>query len=90
MNPIEIVYQLRLLGKNQAQIARELGVSGGLVSNVIHGRATAHSVAVYIASLLGREISDIWPHQYTFKPRGAHHNRRDAQTIVLDSEGEAT
>ena len=90
MNPIDIVYQLRLLGKNQAQIARELGVSGGLVSNVIHGRATAHSVAVYIASLLGREISEVWPHQYTFKPRGAHRHRRNAQTQVLDLEGEAT
>jgi len=69
MEPIEISYRLRCLGKSQTQIARELQVSSGVVGNVIHGRITAHAVASYIAQLLGCTIDDLWPGQYTFKPR---------------------
>lgn len=69
MDAVEINYRLRRLGKTQAQIAREVGVSGGVVSNVIHGRITAHAVALYIAGLLGLRIEEIWPERYVFKPR---------------------
>ena len=69
MDAVEINYRLRRLGKTQAQIAEEVGVSGGVVSNVIHGRITAHAVATYIAGLLGLRVEDIWPERYVFKPR---------------------
>ena len=69
MDAVEINYRLRRLGKTQAQIAQEVGVSGGVVSNVIHGRITAYAVARYIAGLLGLKIEEIWPGRYVFKPR---------------------
>ncbi len=69
MDAVEINYRLRRLGKTQAQIALELGVSGGVVSNVIHGRITAYAVARHIAALLGLKIDEIWPERYVFKPR---------------------
>ena len=69
MDAVEINYRLRRLGKTQAQIAEEVGVSGGVVSNVIHGRVTAHAVAKYIAGLLDLRVEDIWPERYVFKPR---------------------
>ncbi|MCK6389880.1 MAG: helix-turn-helix domain-containing protein [Azonexus sp.] len=69
MDAVEINYRLRRLGKTQAQIAREVGVSGGVVSNVIHGRITAYAVAQHIAGLLGLRIEELWPERYIFKPR---------------------
>ena len=69
LDPLEINYSLRRIGKSQSAIARELGVSTGIVSNVVHGRTTSHFVASHIAHLLGLEISQIWPSQYIYKPR---------------------
>lgn len=71
MDAIEIIYQLRRLGKSQAQIARELGITGGVVGNVIHDRITAYAVASHIAGLLGLTVEKIWPTRYVFKPRGS-------------------
>lgn len=69
MDAIEINYRLRRLGKTQTRIAKDLGVRGGVVSNVIHNRATAHAVAQHIAGLLEMRVEDIWPNRYVFKPR---------------------
>ena len=69
IDPLEIMYRLRRLGKSQAAIARELKVSGGVVSNVIHNRITAYSVARHIADLLEVRVEDLWPERYVFKPR---------------------
>jgi lambda repressor-like predicted transcriptional regulator len=77
MDAVEINYRLRRLGKTQAQIAREVGVSGGVVSNVIHGRITAYAVAQHIAGLLGLRIEDIWPERYIFKPRQRQSHKED-------------
>ena len=77
MDAIEINYRLRRLGKTQAQIAREVGVSGGVVSNVIHGRITAYAVAQHIAGLLGLRIEEIWPERYIFKPRQRQSHREE-------------
>ena len=77
MDAVEINYRLRRLGKTQAQIAREVGVSGGVVSNVIHGRITAYAVAQHIAGLLGLRIEDIWPERYIFKPRQRQNHREE-------------
>ena len=64
------MYRLRRLGKTQADIARDLGVSGGVVNGVIHDRTTAHAVASHIAGLLGCTVQQLWPERYVFKPRG--------------------
>ena len=75
MDAVEIIYRLRRLGKSQAQIARDLGVSGAVVNNVIHARITAHAVASHIAGLLGCSVESLWPARYTFKPRGPSAHR---------------
>ncbi|MGB8517263.1 MAG: helix-turn-helix domain-containing protein [Gallionella sp.] len=64
------------VGKSQAQLARELGVSGGVINNVIHDRITSFAVATYIANLLNSKVDELWPDRYVFKPRGraAHKN----------------
>lgn len=77
MDAVEINYRLRRVGKTQAQIAREVGVSGGVVSNVIHGRITAYAVAQHIAGLLGLRIEELWPERYIFKPRQRQNHRED-------------
>jgi lambda repressor-like predicted transcriptional regulator len=76
MDAIDIIYRLRRIGKSQAQLARELGVSSGVVNNVIHDRITAHEVAKHIASLLGIPVTEVWPRRYIFKPRGRAPSRR--------------
>jgi lambda repressor-like predicted transcriptional regulator len=87
MDAIEIIYLLHRLGKSQAQLARELGVSGGVVNNVIHNRITAYAVATHIAELLGQEVGEIWPDRYVFKPRVRALNRREAKVPVHCTEG---
>ena len=77
MDAVEINYRLRRLGKTQAQLAREVGVSGGVVSNVIHGRITAYAVAQHIAGLLGLRIEELWPERYIFKPRQRQNHKED-------------
>ena len=85
MDTVEINYRLQRLGKSQAQIARDLGISGAVVNNVIHGRITAHAVASHIASLLGSRAEEVWPDRYTFKPRGPAANR-SRRTNALNGE----
>lgn len=69
MDHVEISYRLRRIGKTQADIARNLGVSPGVVSNVIHGRITSFTVASHIAALIGHEVSELWASIYVFRPR---------------------
>lgn len=87
MDALEIIYQLRRRGFSQARLARDLGVSGGVINNVIHDRVTAHGVATAIAALMGCEVTDIWPERYKFKPRGAASNRRTPENA---EHGEAS
>lgn len=75
MDAVEIIYRLRRLGKSQAQIARDLGVTGGVVNNVIHDRITAYAVASHIAGLLTCRVEELWPTRYTFKARGPSAHR---------------
>lgn len=78
MDALDISYRLKRLGKTQTQIAHDLGVRQGVVSNVIHDRVTAHGVATYIAELLGMRVDELWPARYCFKPRGPATKRRKA------------
>lgn len=70
MDAANIIYLLRRLGKSQAQLARELSVSNGVISNVIHNRITSFAVASHIAAILDSEVGELWPNRYVFKPRG--------------------
>jgi lambda repressor-like predicted transcriptional regulator len=69
MDALEINYRLRRLGKSQTRLAHDLGVSPGIVNNVIHDRSTCFQVAEYIAELLGKSVNELWPERYVFKPR---------------------
>lgn len=69
LSGIQISYQLRMLGWTQAALARELGVSAGMVNNVIHNRVTCHRVAQHMADLLQQSIQSLWPGRYEYKPR---------------------
>ncbi len=71
MDALEIAYRLRLLGKRQADIAKELGISPQVVHRVIGGQITAHAVATYIAHLLDSTPVELWPERYIFKPRAS-------------------
>jgi lambda repressor-like predicted transcriptional regulator len=80
---IEINYRLRQLGWTQAALARELGVTAGMVNNVVHNRVTCHRVAQRIADLLVQPIQSLWPGRYEYKPR----SRKVAKTTK--SEGDS-
>lgn len=82
MDALDISYRLKRLGKTQSEIARDLGVRQGVVSNVIHDRATAHGVASYIAGLLGMRIEELWPDRYCFKPRSPTRRRRSVENCI--------
>ncbi|GAB2900675.1 hypothetical protein GCM10027046_32100 [Uliginosibacterium flavum] len=69
MDAVEINYRLRRAGKTQAALARELGVSQGVVNNVIHNRVTCYGVAVEIAQILKESVQTLWPGRYEFRPR---------------------
>ncbi|MEN9862651.1 MAG: hypothetical protein RLZZ601_415 [Pseudomonadota bacterium] len=71
MDALEIAYRLRLLGKRQTDIAKELGISPQVVHRVIGGQITAHAVATYIAHLVGSTPAQLWPERYVFKPRAS-------------------
>ncbi|MDO8455303.1 MAG: helix-turn-helix domain-containing protein [Burkholderiaceae bacterium] len=90
MDALEINYRLRRLGKTQTQIAKDLGVQGGVVSNVINDRITAYGVASYIAQLLELRVLDIWPERYVFKPRALTAKRRASIESVASKEGDMT
>lgn len=82
MDALDISYRLKRLGKTQSEIARDLGVRQGVVSNVIHDRATAHGVASYIAELLGMRVEELWPDRYCFKPRAPTRRTRLAESRI--------
>jgi lambda repressor-like predicted transcriptional regulator len=86
MDALDISYRLKRLGKTQTQIARDLGVRQGVVSNVIHDRVTAYGVATYIAELLGMRVDELWPARYCFKPRGPATKRRKAEEEPASGE----
>ena len=77
MDALDISYRLKRLGKTQSEIARQ-----GVVSNVIHDRATAHGVASYIAGLLGMRIEELWPDRYCFKPRAPTRRKRSVENRI--------
>jgi Ner family transcriptional regulator len=69
VEPIDIIHELKKRGKSQTQLTRDLDISNSVVNNVIHGKVTSHTVAQHIATFLGKQLNEIWPGQYVYKPR---------------------
>jgi lambda repressor-like predicted transcriptional regulator len=89
MDAFEINYRLRRVGKTQVALARDLGVSNGVVSNVIHGRVSCYSIALHIAQLLDESVELLWPGRYEFKPRNARRSpATDPACSTQKSNGE--
>ncbi len=72
----EISCSLKARGWSQAALARKLGVSAGMVNNVVHNRVTSHTVAAHIAMLLQAPIESLWPGRYEYRPRAQSKNDR--------------
>lgn len=79
---IEISYRLKLMGWTQAGLARELGVSAGMVNNVVHNRVTCHRVAEHIATLLREPMQTLWPGRYEYRPRVRKVKPQQGETVM--------
>lgn len=64
MHPADIQAALKKAGYSQTAIAEALQVSRTAVSHVLHGRGTSRRIAAYIAKLIAKSLSDIWPGKY--------------------------
>lgn len=64
MHPADIQAALRKAGVSQKDIAEKFEISESTVSQVIHGLSKSRRIAEDIASVIGKEISDIWPSTY--------------------------
>ena len=60
-DPIEIKIDLIRANILQSQIARKLGVSKVIITNVIKGRRTSRRVKKAIAKAIGRRVEELWP-----------------------------
>jgi len=60
-DPIEIKIALIRANVLQSKIARKLGVSKVIVTNVIKGRRTSMRVRKAIARAVGRRVEELWP-----------------------------
>lgn len=60
MHPEEIKAALRMKGFTLAALADTLGVSRGMVTNVVIGRAQSTRIVNHIAHILGKPASEIW------------------------------
>ncbi len=65
MDVIDVIYRLKRAGYSQVRLARELGVTRGVVNDVIHGRGPSLRVAARIAAVIGEDIESIWPGRYS-------------------------
>jgi len=57
---IWIVYQLHKRGSSSAEVARNLGITRCVVSNVMAGRRTSRRVKEEVARILGMPVEKIW------------------------------
>jgi lambda repressor-like predicted transcriptional regulator len=61
MHPEQIKAAVRMQGMTPAAIADKLGVTPSMVSRVIHGATVSARVRKYIATLLGKPVTELWP-----------------------------
>jgi lambda repressor-like predicted transcriptional regulator len=64
MHPADIQAALRKAGVSQQDIADKFEVSKSTVSQVIHGLSKSRRIAEEIASVIGKDLADIWPGSY--------------------------
>jgi plasmid maintenance system antidote protein VapI len=64
MKSFEVNFLLKKNGSSQADIAAQLQLSPHTISNVINGRSISMRVATKIASVIGKEVSEVFP-QYS-------------------------
>jgi predicted XRE-type DNA-binding protein len=60
MTPIQIRHALEQAGYTQVDVAQECGVTQPSVNLVINNRGTSHRIRCHIASLIGRQVDEIW------------------------------
>ncbi len=79
MHHADIIAAMVKAGWPSAKVAKHLKVSRGLVSKVIHGKATSRPVATFIARKTGRAISELFPNgRYTSRLNKRFDSRRAA------------
>lgn len=69
MDVIELIYRLKRAGHTQVSLAQELGVSRGVVNDVIHDRGASLRVASHIAAVVGVDVDQLWPDRYKDRPQ---------------------
>jgi len=63
-NPELIKFAIACVMTTPAQIARDLGVSSGMVSQIIHGRTRAAEIEKYISKVTNISLSNLFPRWY--------------------------
>ena len=69
MDALDISVALRRKGFTQTSVATLLEVPISTVNAVIHGETRSRRTAEFIAGIVGRNLHDIWPGVYNYKPR---------------------
>lgn len=64
MRPVEIKHALENLGFSQADVARSLVIKRSTVCAVIHSTGRSEKVERRISEILGKSLTEIWPHWY--------------------------
>ncbi len=60
VHPELIIYELKMKGWPQTKIARFYGVSRQMVWMVIHSKTESRQLKLIIATILEKEVSEIW------------------------------
>lgn len=60
MSGLELCFELRKRGWTQTRIARTLGVTQSAVHQIIFNRARSKRIRNFIASILQKEVVDLW------------------------------
>ncbi|WP_193087951.1 helix-turn-helix domain-containing protein [Advenella sp. FME57] len=79
MDAIELNYRLKRAGHTQVSLARELGVTRGVVNDVVHGRKSAFRVATRVADAVGVDVDVLWPGRYRQESLSHHPINNRAQ-----------
>lgn len=82
MHHEDIKAEIRKAGLSCAKVAAELELSRGTVSQVVQGKARSRRVALFIAGVLGKPPSAIWPGQYAAKVARTAAQRRAIKRAV--------
>jgi len=69
MKPLKIQYELKLRGIQQADIARDLGVSSMAVSHVVNRTIVSDRIMRAVAAAIGRDHREVFPDYYLSKPK---------------------